>query len=350
MEKNNRITQESSNKIVNMSLLCALLVISIHLGYSEVESGVIWWIASIFSDGYSRIAVPFFFVVSGYFLAGHCDEEGWWCKETLKRCRTVLLPFVAWAFLYEVVFIPLSIIADLKAGRPFGTNVSFMDSGFVSVFGIDAFSWPTSVPLWFLRALFLFVLLSGVIRWGLSRWPRVWILSLAVAAIALGFAPDPGMGGWSGLVQRCFSVSGLLYFSLGMHIRLKDVCLNSRSLAIWSAAIGLFLLCSQIVLRYCHIHFAVSLIFFAIPFMMYATWYFMPSRKLPNWLCGVSFPIYLMHMLVIGYWGIFSKNIAFPEVVSKIFIWPMAFVGCIAIANLLRRWTPRVFGVLFGGR
>ena len=174
----NSVSQEVSSKIANMSLLGALLVISIHCGYSESESGICWLVHQMFSGGYSRIAVPFFFLVSGYFLATHINECGWWKKETLKRVRSLLIPFFTWAFLYHVLFIPLSIYADYRAGRPFGYNISFLNGNALCVFGLEWDKWPASVPLWYLRALFLFVLASPFVVLMLRKAAKAWFLIL----------------------------------------------------------------------------------------------------------------------------------------------------------------------------
>ncbi len=345
-----QITKEFSNKVVNMSLLCALLVVSIHCGYSKSEDGVCWWIHQIFSGGYSTIAVPFFFIISGYFLGGHIDENGWWKNETIKRVRTILLPFVSWALLYQILFIPLSIYADIRAGRPFGTNIALINGHALSVFGLELDKWPCSIPLWYLRALFMFVLVSTGIVWILRRIPRTWIILLFTVSLALAFAPDPKEGGCSGFLQHSFSIGGLMYFSVGLWMRMRDFHYNSKKTAIIAAIIGLMLLLIKILLSYKGISLKPGLNSFAIPCFIYATWYFMPTCSLPEILKGVSFPIYLMHSLFLGYWGIFVKNIGLNDSAGKVIAWPLSFIGSIILAKVIHRFSKRLSGILFGGR
>lgn len=346
-----QVTKEVSSKIVNMSLWGALLVISIHCGYYVAESGPCWWVSHIFENGYSRIAVPFFFVVSGYFLAGHITERHWWSQETIKRIKSLLVPFFSWAFIYQVVFIPLSIYADIRAGRSFGTSITFFkDVNVLEVFGLQWDRWPSTVPLWFLRALFIYILISPLVIAILRRRPKLWLLTLFVSTILLHYSIDPELGGWSGFIYRVFSIRGLMYFSVGMLARIKDIHYRSRKAANMGIGMGIVLLVINAILD---CHFAeppIPIIDFAIPCFLYATWYYIPANPLPHFLKGVSFPIYLMHMCVMGYWSVVSKNLDISEDSTRLIAWPLSFVGCIILANLIRRMAPRAFALLFGGR
>lgn len=344
------VSKEFSTKVVNMSLLCALLVISIHCGYSKSESGICWLVHQMFSGGYSRIGVPFFFVVSGYFLAAHVSEDSWWKRETFKRVKTLLVPFFSWAILYQVLFIPLSLYADYRAGRPFGANVSFLNGNALCVFGLQWDMWPASVPLWYLRALFMFVLVSPVIVFALKKAAKTWIVLLFVSSQLLKYSPDPNLGGWSGFCQHVFNIGGLMYFSIGIYARMKEIHFNSRGAATVGAVMGLILLIAQGVLCYNSVSIKLPLLDFAIPCLMFATWHFMPSTPIPKWLKGTSFPIYIMHSLLLGYWGILAKNVGIEESTAKLVSWPMAFVGCVILANVLRNLAPGCFRFLFGGR
>ena len=42
--------------------------------------------------GIGQCAVPFFFIASGFFLAGHMCETDWWNRECKKRVRMLLVP------------------------------------------------------------------------------------------------------------------------------------------------------------------------------------------------------------------------------------------------------------------
>lgn len=56
-----KIAEETSQKIKNMSLLCAAYVVSIHIGLPGGLDSSSWFVHQVIVDGLARIAVPFFF-------------------------------------------------------------------------------------------------------------------------------------------------------------------------------------------------------------------------------------------------------------------------------------------------
>lgn len=90
------VSQELSHKMSGFGFFCAILIVFIHVYYNiKPEDGVLWWTWICVAQGVSRIAVPFFFVASGFWLAGHVGEQGWWRREIVKRLSSLVLPFVA---------------------------------------------------------------------------------------------------------------------------------------------------------------------------------------------------------------------------------------------------------------
>ena len=62
------ISDVASNKFRNMSILCALFVVIIHLRPQFAEGTVGWWVREILENGVCESAVPFFFLTSGFFI------------------------------------------------------------------------------------------------------------------------------------------------------------------------------------------------------------------------------------------------------------------------------------------
>lgn len=107
-----------SVKIANMSFVCALLIVCFHVGWPLNESKIARMIFySIGAGGLGRIAVPFFFFVSGFYLARHFDDTNWYKREVLKRVKSLLIPFYVWCFIGLLVTFILSACADIVAGR-----------------------------------------------------------------------------------------------------------------------------------------------------------------------------------------------------------------------------------------
>ena len=61
-----------SNKIANMAFVCACMVVAIHLRFDRsLCNGVLH---ECLFNGFTRAAVPFFFVVSGWLLYGKLNS------------------------------------------------------------------------------------------------------------------------------------------------------------------------------------------------------------------------------------------------------------------------------------
>ncbi len=158
------VERSLSHKISNASVFAAMMVVAIHTTgrpLDKVDAGtVLWWFEVFGHWGIFLIAVPFFFLCSGYFLAGHMTENCWWRHECLKRIRTLLVPYLSWGLLYAMLPFVIFFLANLFHGR-----FAFMQANFnfVDTFGIYPFKLPCNTPLWYIRALLFFVLISPVL-------------------------------------------------------------------------------------------------------------------------------------------------------------------------------------------
>lgn len=316
-----QISQELSNKISNMSFVCALMVVFIHLNFGENPTPTMRVVERVIDGGFCRIAVPFFFVVSGFFLGRHCAEEGWWKRAVLKRFRSILVPFALWAILSQLVAMPLAFCANKMAGRSLLANIPLFNSHIVDVLGLNLFHYPTLVPLWYLRSLFIFVLLS------FALWPmlkKAWFIVIPV----LYFVPRFG--------------SDMAFFALGMSLGgggvIKVMC--NRFLSLGAAIVGVALIaCGNVCPK------------IYIPCVLLATWYLMPGAKaLPKWLSGVSFAIYLMHPIVYNYYETATRNLHLHSWLTIVIAYVLAVILPIVVANIMRLRCPRAYEFLMGGR
>ena len=154
-------------------------------------------------------------------------------------------------------------------------------------------------------------------------------------------------------LSRGFSLDGLFYFSIGIFLQKHRNIKVVRCAAVVSAFLGVALLATKITFFYNTWKFQISLGKLSIPLLMYATWFFMPPKRLPDWLASCSFPIFLMHMLFFPYIGIALKRLHIGEgypTLQPMLNFAAGFLGSIIVANLLRRFLPKLAHVLFGGR
>lgn len=109
-------------RMANMALVCVCIVALSHVGYDTDVGSAGWWFVRMTRCGICCLAVPFFFVVSGYFLSRHFGEPGWWRKETAKRLMSLAVPYLVWGAIF-FVFARLGVSAmRLLAGKGFALS------------------------------------------------------------------------------------------------------------------------------------------------------------------------------------------------------------------------------------
>lgn len=175
-----------SVKFANMSLVSALMVVAIHvLKRGQVIGSTEWWFRRFVEGGVCRIAVPFFFLAAGYFVAQHFSEAGYWKKEVLKRCRTLLVPFAIWASAAFVVCSVIAGIDNVLSDRAW--HHGLFDAGrLAKTLGVNPFAVPELRQLWFIRVLFIFMCGLPLFKVMASVWGLVLLFAIYAVSDVLG--------------------------------------------------------------------------------------------------------------------------------------------------------------------
>lgn len=294
-------------------------------------------------DGLCRMAVPFFFTVSGYFLSAHFDEEGYWLREVQKRVRSLAVPYVLWNVIAFVLLVPVIAAADYVGHRSFGTNIPISGGRWVRAVGLDPTRMPFLVPLWYVRCLFLFVLLSPFFKAVVTRTRTIWLLfSFGVLLLYAS-----GCFGNGDFFRYGYSLSGSFYFSLGIALRSLHVPFRaSKWRGVMSSIMGIVLLVGK--LEFANV--GVNLLELAIPFLLYAVYCLIPDAEWPSWLTKTAFPIFLMHDIVIIYIESALSILGWSGVGAFIVVWCASVAIPIAVAAFVRSKSTLAEQVLFGGR
>ena len=330
-----------------------MLVVAIHVDWPKNVICPTWFINEFVVQGIARIAVPFFFVVSGFFLAAHFDEHGWWVRETKKRIRSLVIPFFVWSLLSFVLLAPLSIVADLIAHRPFGTNLPFLEGRWLQLLGLDLGKLSNYCgQLWYVRCLFFFVLLSPIFKVGIRKFRFVWILLAFIATTVFSELPDDPENRpfWSGFLRYGISLSGIFYFSVGIYLRRFNVTVRSTPLAVASAIYGVGCLLLRTYAKSRGMELPVGMDCLVLPALMYAVWFALPSWTFPRWLTSSSFPIFLLHVIFLHVMGIVIKHCTVGLQMGKIVSCLAAIIASIVMTNLLRKRFPCLADILFANR
>ena len=174
-----------SEKIKITSFLSILLVVFLH-SYNLEPTGpfvaasnknYVWAIQDILSNGFTRIAVPYFFLVSGFlFFYKLTGNHLAFITQIKKRAITLLLPFLFWSILgiafYFLLQTPLHL--DAYFSKELVVNYSFaqwMDKIFIH---------PIPYQFWFIRDLMLLVLFSPFLYFVCTRFKFVFLMLCVV--------------------------------------------------------------------------------------------------------------------------------------------------------------------------
>lgn len=343
------ISSETSQRIKNMGLFCAFLVVGIHVDWHPDSGSVGWFFHHVISRGVCLIAVPYFFIVSGFFLAKHFNEVNWWSTEVKKRLRTLVVPFYTCTVLYILLSTPLTIVADHLAGRSFGTNLVWLHD-WLWALGLD-FTRPTMTPLWYVRWLVVLVVLSNLLKVLVTRLRYVFLAGLAILGLACecmpkGFFYDVLT---EGMYPNCGPALGTFYFSLGFFIQMERIKIRMTS---WMSMINLVGVMLLVVGICCVDNDQLNRVLLLATVPVFLLWVYcnMPSIKVSNRITSLAFPIYLIHCPVIVYLSLILDRLPIGKVSQSMAIYCGAALGSIGLSLMLRKFAPRFASVIFGGR
>lgn len=202
-----------------------LMIIFVHSGISsadaelpmpELASEVIFYI----SDTFSRIAVPAFFLISGFlfFYNKDVNEPHFYRGQFKKRVRSLLMPYLLWNFMAMALkwMMTLPFMSFISPGM---TGVRFGLMDFINAFGpfnlvpdhgflgnYDPASTPADVPLWFIRDL-LFIMLFTPLLYRMLKGKKGIVLCTALLFL---FLCDiwPTVCFWFDMTGVCFFCFG----------------------------------------------------------------------------------------------------------------------------------------------
>lgn len=309
-----KISEQLSAKMANMAFFASMLVVLMHaMGRDAVVDGslvafFVRWVRNLLTFS----AVPYFFIAAGFFLAGHCGEFGWWRSELIKRVRTLLVPYLFWV-----------VVGTLLYQGP-------LLSGLGLTFGP-----PKPTHIWFLRALMLLIIASPIV----CMMCRKRIIGLGSLLILFC--------GSIALSSNLFlPMLGVFCFSFGFYLRLNPICV-SASLYRISAII------CAISLIPCSLMGGGKVI---VPLLaLFVMWVIMPDKRYPIGVTSLAFPIYLLHPFI--YFALFrvERLLGFEGASGRylhihLSFFIIAFLGSLGSGMVLKRYAPRVAGIIFGGR
>ena len=240
-----------------MKFMMAIVVVAIHTRPEcSFESAIV---REIFEAVYS-IAVPFFFMASGFLLFRKVslplDSEG------EKRIKKYLKKTVKLYLIWTAIYLPMTVYGFYLDKMPILKSVVVFIRNILLI-GENYMSWP----LWYLLALIVGVgIIYGLLRLRVSiNWIVIIGILMAIIGVALDYCKENSiMQTIADLYFTLFSKTrngffvGLLYVSLGMF------CSKLKEVSIWAIlpifSIGLLGIYMDIPLSNALVVFALFLI------------------------------------------------------------------------------------------
>ena len=342
-----RMKIEENIRFKNFSVVCAILVVMIHSNAQPINGT--WQEAIMRVVQYvEKIAVPFFFLASGFFLSVRMGERGWYVAAIRKRLRTLVLPFYIW----QVSFI-VFMLCMIGIGALLGYEVAydrrlirFDDGGVWYWLGLHPFL-PVNI-VWYLRMLFFLCLLSPLTT---NVYMRRIMLVMSFAAYTMHEG-----GIWSGDAYVCldnfFSVRGLFFFIIGIDLAKGGLPLLYNRVLFAVSLLGTVIMLVLMALSY-KVCACVNCL--GVVAMLVVLLNLTPCNRWRKWLYEMTFPVYLIHLYILIVMNYVVK-------MMDISVWwqgsllafylrvLLAFCCSCGIAIFIQRYFPRFGAIAFGGR
>ena len=316
-----------------------------------------YYIAQVlFSEGLCTVAVPIFFIISGYLFFVKLEEwdKKIWLDKMKRRARTLLLPYLLWnliAILFSLGMLYLR--ASLKGSTPdiaawyngMGGLKAFWDTGTAGL--------PFNYPLWFLRNLIVFVILSPAVFLYAKKTGIVGLILLYGAYFTAALAKIPGL----------FYINGLFFFTLGAYLSIRKIDFTElfkrwRTVA---ACIAVPLLITIFFTFGIHTdvwkftHRAFTLFGSVATIGIVASLFQKGRLKVRPLLSASTFLIYAAHGTIVlpQTQSILGKILPLNQIglTIKYFTAPLLTVVLLVLCYwCLNRWLPKTTAVLTGGR
>jgi len=324
--------REQNIKMANMGFICSLFVVCQHLPNMTGVESISYWIGKLIFNGLCQIAVPYFFIASGYMLARHVDERGWWLNALSTRFKSVVCPFWMWNLLYFFFGMALSSIADYLHGGSNLANCLSLHS-IARVSGFHFLERPFLIQFWYLRSLFLFVVVSPIFVWVIGR--RKWCLLCLVSLFLLGLLFPPAFTSracFDIFRTYTFSFYGLFWFVLGIALRRFPVKFQiNKLISVFALFISLLILILD-----------VPSVTFHVPFALIGVWGLMPEHAIGGLLPLCSFEIYATHGFVIKLlycFGLKKVDTDVAMIIQCIVVFSVTILVSIGLARFFPGWS-----------
>lgn len=297
-------------------------------GVNNLE-GLNGFIQNLFTN-ITEIAVPYFFLVSGYFFFKHnylSIKE--YSSMFRKKLRTLFLPLVVW----NLIAMPLFILSHKEyVWCPLHFFVDLITSQYYA-------------PLWYIRDLLIYMYLAPFYQWLLYRQRKLVVIIVFVVLFVL----------WKPVDSALCSTEGMFFFFIGGAI--QHFKLNIEG-SLSKLQIGLlfvtWLVCSFLIGGIDDVWLIKLYMFIGICWL----WEIIPKLEkkcnaLRHWT-SYSFFVYVTHFYVLKSMKVtiayFFKGSSFVSCLSYLLLPLITIAIMVLLAMRIKSVSPKLYGLITGGR
>lgn len=344
-----------SQKIKILSLVLIILVLYIHSGFHDYPHEILGMpynhlLQDILSGQIGRCAVPLFYMISGYLFFLHTEQGVSVVFEKMKkRVYTLLIPYIIGCLFFPLFYLGMELIpatarfvnSDSFLGlfqQPF---TDILSSLFYKVHGGAS---PCAFHLWFLRDLILLVAVSPLLYYMRKVMRKeigvlcLFILSYFQFSQYLPIVPAFWFMAGDAFLARLDKCKLVWTMPLFILFSFVELCWNPM----WLNNMGIPVILLGVITIWKLYDLCVS------------PGFDLKQHKLLLTMCSFTFFIYLFHeptlnvvrkLLVVlcgdSPWGFAASYLLSPWV----------FAGVAVMVGMgMKRWMPKVYGGLVGGR
>lgn len=344
------MTKYLSNKLRAISFILICMIVWLHAQVIELSpNGIAVYVQHFFTEKITRIAVSFFFLISGFLFCYTIDQNHKiksFKNKIKKRVSTLLIPFMIWNILCLILVV---IIQNSSQINIYSSDIvpeyNFYDYIYQIIFDRP----PIAYHLWFIRDLFVVTLISPVIYLLLRYLKFFYILIITIFYLFywhIGF----------------LSAVSIVFFTFGMYIamyhkELPNIIFTNRLLWILPLVWFIFNLILETT------KYGSMLTFFINGIMgilsIWISYDLLYKRCIERWLTldifSFSFFIYIVHepMLTLCK-KIYIMKIGVLSTTTALlfyFLSPIVLISCIIIiGRFLKHRTPTLYNLITGHR
>lgn len=329
------MSESLSNRIKLCSFICTVMVVFRHSNNNQAFFGVNYldglngFIQNLFTN-ITEIAVPYFFLVSGYFFFKYRYLS---IKEYFsmfrRKLRTLFLPLLVW----NLIALPLFILSHKEyVWNPFRFFVDLITSQYYA-------------PLWYIRDLLIFMYLAPFYQWLLYCQRKFVIIIVLVVLFVL----------WKPVDSALCSTEGMFFFFVGGAIQHFNLNIEAGLPKLKLVLLFVTWLVSSFLIGNIDDVWVIKL-YMCIG--IWGLWEIIPKlgkqcHMLIHW-AAYSFFVYVTHFYILKSMKVtiayFFKGSNLVSCLSYLLLPLITIAIIVLLAMKMKSVSPKLYGLITGGR